>query len=188
MSGSHTAALKFAMARIQPETRVLDVGAGMSPLAGRLAMEHGCRVLAVDINRERLMRGWESAGKIYEISVGDICGMDLPCGGFDAVAALYSLQCMIGYEPQVWVLIRQWLKKGGKFIAASRYRLNSPQYEGDRGDPLYSQDEHTIRTLAEFCGFSIGCIETYFYDEASYNQEPVGSPKANAVLFELVAK
>jgi SAM-dependent methyltransferase len=188
MSGSHAAALKFCMARIPDRSTVVDVGAGMSPLSGWLSKEKACKVLAFDLNRERLTKGWEAASRSYEIKVADATKIDLAVGTFDVAVALYSLQHMLGYEAFVWVRIHQWLKRGGLMLVASRYRLNSPVFEGDRGDPLMSQDEHTIKALAIYCGFDIVEIQPYWYDEQTYREEQLGSTTANAVLFELRAR
>jgi len=188
MSGARQAAFSFTLPRIQPGTRILDIGAGNSPLAGMLAREKRCSVLAVDINSKRLTWAWKDADERYEIKVSDLTRLSLPVGSFDAAVATYSLQHMINYEPLAWVLARQWLKKGGQLIAAARYRLNSPIYEGDRGDPLISQDEHTIAVLASYCGFAVVGIQPYWYNEQTFSEETIGSPRANCVLFELKAK
>jgi hypothetical protein len=187
MSGSHSAALNFCLKRVAPMSRVVDVGAGMSPLAGWLASDKKCEVLAFDIDNERLIRGWNSANKIYQIECADACIVNLPAGYYDFAVALYSLQCMIGYEPLVWCRIRSWLKKGGSLLAASRYYTDSPRYEGDRGDPLFSQDEHTISMLAKFCGFAVESLQAIWYDEKTFQEEPLGSSRANAILFHLKA-
>jgi hypothetical protein len=136
---------------------------------------------------ERLRQAWDAAGQSYEIRIADIAELELPCGGFDAAIALYSLQHMIRYEPMVWVRIRQWLKRGGHLIGAARYRIGSPRYEGDRGDPLMSQDETTIMMLAGFCGFRPIEIQPITYTESEYAFQPAGSPAANAVLFAMEA-
>jgi len=187
MSGSHAAALKFCLERVMPGSRVVDVGAGMSPMAGWLTSEKNCELLAFDINSERLERGWINANRNYQIQHADAREINLQREFYDYAVALYSLQCMIGYEPLVWCRIRSWLKMGGSLLAASRYYLNSPRYEGDRGDPLLSQDEHTIAMLAKFCGFSVETMQTIRYDEKSFQEEPIGSSRANAILFHLKA-
>jgi uncharacterized UPF0146 family protein len=187
MSGSHAAALKFCLERVAPKSKVLDVGAGMSPLAGWLASEKGCDVLAFDVNHERLTRGWTNANRVYRIQHADAREIKLQEGFYDYAVALYSLQCMIGYEPLVWCRIRSWLKTGGSLLAASRYYLDSPRYEGDRGDPLLSQDERTISMLAKFCGFAVEAMQAIWYDEKTFQEEPLGSSRANAILFQLKA-
>jgi 2-polyprenyl-3-methyl-5-hydroxy-6-metoxy-1,4-benzoquinol methylase len=187
MSGSHAAALKFCMARIPDRSTVVDVGAGMSPLSGWLSKEKACKVFAFDLDRERLTKGWEAASRSYKIEVADATKIDLPVGTFDVAVALYSLQGMLGYEALVWVRIHQWLKRGGAMLVASRYAQNSPIYHGDRGDPFFSQDEHTIRALAIYCGFEVVEIHPFWYDENTHRDEPLGSSVANAVLFQLRA-
>jgi ubiquinone/menaquinone biosynthesis C-methylase UbiE len=182
---SRLAAFDFVIPRIKPGSRVLDVGAGASPLAGILAKKLGCQVLAIDHDKERLTEAWEGAGRTYEVRVGDLEDLRLSSAQFDHAIAVYCLQHLIGYEPLVWVRIRHGLKPGGTLIATGRYRTASPQYEGARGDPLMSYDEFTIRTLAKLTAFDMVSLQRYRYEAENY--EPVDDESANMIGFELRA-
>jgi SAM-dependent methyltransferase len=181
---SRLAAFDFVLPRVKPGRRVLDVGAGASPLARMLSLK-GCSVLAVDRDHDRITRAWEAADKIYEIRIGDLDDLALPERHFDHAVAVYCLQHLIGYEPLVWVRIRQALKIGGTLIATGRYRVDSPQYEGDRGDPLMSYDERTIAILAKLTGFKLISLQKYKYEGEKF--EAVNLNLANMVGFELEA-
>ncbi len=181
---SRLAAFDFILSRIKPGSRVLDIGAGASPLSGILTQK-GCKVLAIDYDKARLVQAWEAADKSYEVRICDLAELELPEGQFDHAVAVYCLQHLIGYEPLVWVRIRQGLKVGGTLIATGRYRVDSPQYEGARGDPLMSYDEFTIRTLARLTGFDLVSTQCYRYEGESF--EVVGDASGNMVGFELMA-
>lgn len=181
---SRLAAFDFILPRIKPGLRVLDIGAGASPLAGMMT-DKGCSVLAVDHDAGKLALGLETYGGEYEVKVGDLAEIEFPPASFDYAVAVYCLQHLIGYEPLVWAKIRRWLKDGGWLIATGRYRKDSPQYEGDRGDPLMSYDEYTIRTLATLTGFELMGFQRYRYEGEAF--KPVADASANMVGFELVA-
>ncbi len=182
---SRQAAFDFIIPRIQPGARVLDIGAGDSPFTPKL-LEAGCSVTAVDHNEATLHAGWERAGRKFDIACGDIRTMNFPPASFDVVMAVYSIMCMIPFEPLVWVMIRQWLKEGGDFLGMARLYEDSPKYEGCRGDPLISQDENTLRVLAGFTNFAVLETQRYWYLGNVTNKVDDGE-KANAIGFHLKA-
>lgn len=184
---SREAAIDYILPRIQPHWNVLDIGAGELPFAKDM-LARGCRITAVDRDVTRLEWGWLHAGKprTLETIVGDIRHISLPPGSYDCVLASYSLQHMIGYELAVWVKIRALLKDRGRFIVTARYRTDSPRYEGQRGDPLMSQDERTIEILARYTLFKVIDLQRYAYEGKTFQPVEAGH-FANAIGFQLEA-
>ncbi len=158
---SREAARDYVLGHAAPGSRILDIGAGESPFAEAL-LERGCSILAVDRDEERLLEGWHRVGKRIAIIPGDVRSIALPAG-FNLVLAIYSLQHMISYEPAVWVRIREKLAPGASMIYCGRYRKESPCYEGDRGDPLISNNESTLAHLAMLTGFRVADFRRYRY-------------------------
>ncbi len=179
---SREAAYDYILPRIPKNSAVLDVGAGESPFANQI-LEKGCDIVAVDHDLQRLRRGYLHCDQRIRTIHSDIRLAELPHTYYDVVTAIYSLQHMIGFEPAIWAKIRTWLRDGGIFLGTARYRMNSPQYEGARGDPLMSQDENTIRVLAAFTNFKIVEMQLYAYDGPAWARTEK-CEEANAIGFQ----
>ena len=184
MNGARAAALNFILSHIEFGGKVLDIGAGDSPLAHMLTKRQ-CKVLAIDTNAERLREAWEKANRSYEICVKDARYIWNP-GEYDFVLSVYAIQHMIPYEPLIWVKIREALKLGGKFLIVGRYQVDAPQYE-PREDPLIGANEQTIGTLAMLTGFAIEHFWHYMYRDGDNDMERVVDGPCNAFGAELEA-
>lgn len=184
---SRGVAWHYLMPRVRDGWTVLDVGAGDSPFTQWLLHERHCRVTAVDIDADRLRRGWMAQNQAFDIIAGDICELSMPAGKFDAVLAVYSIGHMIGREPMAWVRIRKVLKPGGTFLCLARYQFDGPRYEGDRGDPLFGQNESLIRGLATLCLFDVVDMQVYRYKGDEFEMVRLGTVDANAIGFQLKA-
>ena len=167
MNGARAAAFNFVLDNIYPNSKVLDVGAGSSPLAGYL-VERGCDVLAIDVDIPALHAGYNQAGRTYTIQCLDARDMSFHAE-FDTVLAIYSLDTMIPYEPLAWVKIRQALKMGGHFLYVGRYQHDAPRMESNRKDPLIGKNEQVIEILATLTGFSLQRFWHYQYSEEGYS-------------------
>ena len=180
MNGARAAALNFLLSHMEYGTRVLDIGAGDSPLA-RMLTKRQCKVIAIDTDAERLSKAWEAADQSYEIAVMNARDMEYR-EQFDIAIAVYSVQHMIPYEPLVWVKVREALRLGGRFMIVGRYQVDAPRYE-ERADPLIGANEQTIGTLATLSGFELKHFWHYQYQEDDQQRcSPVTANAFGAVL------
>lgn len=189
MSHPRRIALEVILELAEPGMRVLDLGAGESPLA-RLLTERDCSVLAVDQDYQKVEAARGKAGyRIGHIDMADpwswsaLEDLDDP---FDLVVSMYAVQHVIGREALVWPFVADALKLGGRFIYCGRYRPDAPIFEMERDDPLMGHNHITLKTLAFASGLKPEWMRVDWYAgektakiaEVDFHMEP------NPPLFE----
>jgi cyclopropane fatty-acyl-phospholipid synthase-like methyltransferase len=113
--------LVMGLARIEPGSRVLDLGCGIGAPAIRIARSCDCHITGVNGSREQLRQGRllvEEAGLSDRIDLrrGNALALDLPDGSFDSVLCLETataICCTPGTETRLVSEIRRVLKPGG---------------------------------------------------------------------------
>ena len=127
-------AVEELSSRVRAGGRILDAGCGAGlaalDLAKRGYFVHGVDVAAkmLDLARTNLTQNGVSADR-FELSCGDVAGLNLAAGSFDGVAALGFLQ----YQPDERVALRELhrlLKLGGVIVITGPARTKLSNYFG----------------------------------------------------------
>jgi len=180
MNPARQLALEYITERIEPDSQVLELGAGSSPLAGILTALP-CTVLAVDRSAQALLDAHNGAPIKYRSLVMDLAvtpwfWTDLDA--WDYVTATYVLQHLLEDEAAAWREIRRVLKPGGKLLCTGRHAEGSPFRENGRADPLNAQNKMIVAGLGLASGLHMVDYRTYHYNEHGYWES--SSEEANA--------
>jgi len=121
------------LARVTPETSVLDVGSGVGGPARFLAATYGCQVTGVDLSEPFVDAArylTERTGQSGQVSFQTASALELPFddGSFDLVL-LQHVAMNISDRPRLYCEIRRVLKSGGRFATFDVVL--------DSGEPLY---------------------------------------------------
>ena len=159
--------LDEVLARLAPNSRVVELGCGAGePVARRLSEHHD--LIGIDISTEQLRLSRATARRTTFIKA-DIAQLELPTESVDAVIAFYAL----GHLPprqhrQVLAAAVSWLRPGGLFV------INVPVTVGEGiehdwlGVPMYfggiGQDA-TLAALSEAAGLMVERAEVIEEDE-----------------------
>lgn len=136
---------------IPGNSMVLDIGCGSGLPVARYFVEHGNRVIGIDVSKKMIELARKDVPEA-EFHVEDILSSDFKEGSFDLIVSFYCL-FHIRKEKQkgVFAEIREWLKPGGYTyftLALSEY-TGKDEFDGTvefDGIPLpyshYSVDEY----------------------------------------------
>lgn len=99
-------------------SRILDVGCGNGlPATRELAFTH--KVTGVDISEEQIARARSNVPAATFI-LGDVRGVDLPIGAFDAIVALYLIDNIAREDyPALFRRFRELLRPNGRLLLSA---------------------------------------------------------------------
>lgn len=106
------------LARLMPETRVLDIGCGLGGPARRLAKEFGCRVTGLDLTPEyievaKLLAGRTGLKGRANFVQGDACDLPFEDSHFDAAWSQHAAM-NIPDKAKLYAEAARVLKPGGR--------------------------------------------------------------------------
>lgn len=165
MTGARKLAFDYILPRIPTRSRVLDVGAGDSPLAAELTAR-GCQVCAIDRDADRLY-GVGVAIERHCIDVTRPTWKGLEGRMFDRIVAVYSLQHLLDDEARTWTKCREMLADGGALIVVGRLRDDCAR-EYQRGDPLNGYNRVGLEAMAMACGLRMSDFAAFAYEGDEY--------------------
>ncbi|MEV5966493.1 class I SAM-dependent methyltransferase [Kribbella sp. NPDC051952] len=106
-------------ARLEPGSRVLDVGCGSGVPIARELTAAGHHVTGVDISEVQIQRARELV-PAAEFIRADATTLDFPPESFDAVVSLYALiHIPLNEQQDLLKNIATWLKPGGWFLCTT---------------------------------------------------------------------
>lgn len=107
------------IARLEPGSRILDLGCGSGVPVARALTAAGHHVVGVDISEVQISRARELVPD-GEFVNADVMGVEFPAESFDAVVSLYALIHMpLDEQPQLLARVANWLQPGGKFVCTT---------------------------------------------------------------------
>jgi SAM-dependent methyltransferase len=169
----HTGGLRASrelleLARIRPEDRVLDIGAGLAGPARLIASALGCRVDCVELSPDYcagavLLNRLTGLDDRIQVHQGSALDLPFPDDSFD-VAWMQNVGMNIADKRKLYEEIYRVLKPGGRFafqemaagkVAASYFPL---PWATDPADSLLVSAEE-MRSVLEECGFVTELLE-----------------------------
>lgn len=106
-------------ARLDDDSRVLDLGCGSGVPVVRDLVEMGHRVTGVDISDMQIRRAQERVPQA-EFIRADATSVEFPVESFDAVVSLYALiHIPLEEQPALLRKIASWLRPGGWFLCST---------------------------------------------------------------------
>lgn len=145
--------------RLPQHAHVLDLGCGNGvPLARDLAAT-GFAVTGVDLSEVQVARAHALVPAATFIAA-DATTVDLPEGGFDAVACLYALiHIPLDEQPPLLARIAGWLRPGGLLVATTGHGAwtgTEDDWLGGGATMWWSHaDAATYREWLEAAGFAV---------------------------------
>jgi cyclopropane fatty-acyl-phospholipid synthase-like methyltransferase len=148
--------LRDVLARLRPESDVLDLGCGNGvPALREVARRH--KALGVDISQMQIDLARASVPEA-EVVRSDVMALDFPPASFDAVVALYLLDHLPRREhPVLFSRVRTWLRPSGLFLFSVEPDDEPGTVRLWLGTPMYFShfDAETTIGLVRAAGFEI---------------------------------
>ncbi len=180
MTGARAFAIDFLRRALKPRNgALLDVGTGDGEIAKLIRNWTQSRLLAVDINTERLPK--EPGFEIR--SVKEVPWLWGISNFYDIVISTYALHTLNESETAVWAEIGRVLKPGGVLAITSNYSEKAPFMSRHRGDPLKVDNEVTLSTLAIASGLRPLSFELAYYEAHQYRAAKAAEATAIGGLF-----
>jgi 2-polyprenyl-3-methyl-5-hydroxy-6-metoxy-1,4-benzoquinol methylase len=151
--------LEELLAKLEPNSRVLDLGCGSGVPVARALAQAGHRVVGVDISEVQVERARESVPQA-EFRQADATKLDLPAESFDAVVSFYAL-IHVPLDEQVPLLrkLATWLRPGGQVVLTTGHRAWTGAEENwlDGDVPMWwsHTDAATYREWLDEAGLTI---------------------------------
>jgi ubiquinone/menaquinone biosynthesis C-methylase UbiE len=147
------------IARLEPGSRVLDIGCGSGVPVARELTAAGHHVTGVDISEVQIQRARELVPQAEFVNA-DAITLDFPPESFDAVVSLYALiHLPLIDQQQLLKNLAAWLKPGGWFLCTTGNREWTGTDENwlDGGVPMWwsHTDADTYRTWITQAGLTI---------------------------------
>ena len=158
------------LARLDPGSRVLDVGCGSGEPVARALTGAGHHVTGVDISEVQISRARELVPD-GEFIHADAMSLEFAGGSFDAVVSLYALiHLPLDEQPQLIARIATWLRPGGCFVCTTGHTAWTGTDDNwlDGGAPMWwsHTDAATYRTWLTDAGLTTD-TETFVPEGAS---------------------
>lgn len=147
------------MARLEPASRVLDIGCGSGVPMARDLTAAGHHVTGVDISEVQIRRARELVPRAEFVNA-DAMSLDFAPQSFDAVVSLYALiHLPLDEQQQLLRNIATWLRPAGWFLCTTGHREWTGTDDNwlDGGAPMWwsHTDAATNRVWITQAGFTI---------------------------------
>ena len=160
--------LQKILHRLPQGAEILELGCGAGVPGTRLLLEHGARVMAVDISAAQIALAREHIPAATLIRA-DMMSLAFAPASFDAIIALYSLIHLPRAEQsEVLTRVADWLRPGGWVLANFGVSDNPGFIDPDwLGAPMYwsGYDAATNREMISRVGLTILEAEVCWDDE-----------------------
>ena len=169
--------LRKLLDRLEPGSSILDLGCGSGdPADIEIAKAHS--VTGVDISQAQidLARQKVPSGTFMH---GDAGSVEFPLGAFDAVAVLYTLECVPrGEHATILSRVHEWLRPGGLLLVSVEAREFQNLRTDWLGVPMFfsSFDPQTFKQMVNEAGFE-------FLETAVETQIEMYSPEGREIPF-----
>jgi SAM-dependent methyltransferase len=161
------------LARVPPQSRVLDLGCGNGSIVARRLVAAGHDVVGVDISQAQLDRAGVNVPELALVK-GDALEIELPEESFDGIVSTF----LFGHVPRAEQLLllercRDWLRPGGLLLVTMGVGDSPDEVEPEwLGAPMFfaSFDEETNRNLVEQAGFDVEQARVVPFDEPGHGR------------------